>query len=71
MTSTDPVSASRWVLAWGVLVILLILIARWRVGYVVLYYLALLVLIFIVLTQYQAISGLLSPFNTLPGAKKS
>ena len=70
MTSTDSVSAYRWVIAWAVLGIILVLIARWKVGYTILYYLALLVLIVIVLTQYQAISGLLSPFTTLPGSKK-
>lgn len=69
----DPnqqITAYRWIIAFAVLGLILWLISKWRVGYTFLYYLAVLTLVFIVLTQYQAITALLSPFNTLPGGQK-
>ena len=65
----DHVSAYRWLLAWVVLLIILWAISKFRAGYIILYYLAVLTLAFILLTQYKAIAYLLSPFNG--GQKKS
>lgn len=67
--TSQQITAYRWVIAFAVLGLILWLVSKWRVGYTMLYYLALLTLVFIVLTQYQAITALLSPFNTLPGGK--
>lgn len=67
---SEQVSAYRWVIAWVVLGLLLWAFAKLRVGYTVLYYLAVLVLLTLILTQYQALATLLAPFNTLQGAKK-
>jgi len=60
---TNTISAYRWVIAWIVLLIILALISRFKIGYTIIYYLLLLSIIFLVLTQYQAITSLLSPFN--------
>jgi len=68
--TSQQISAYRWTIAFAVLALILWLISKWRVGYTFLYYLALLMLVFILLTQYQAITALLSPFNTLPGGTK-
>lgn len=67
----QSVSAYRWVIAFTVIGILLFLISKWRVGYTLLYYLAALLLFFIVLTQYQAITTLLAPFNSLNGGSSN
>ncbi len=65
----DQLSAYRWLIAWVVMIILLSIIAKFRVGYTVLYYLAALTLAFLLLTQYQALAWVLAPFDRL--AKKS
>lgn len=68
----DPaqsVSAYRWVIAWVILLAVLFLIAKWKIGYTIIYYLLLLAAVFVVLTQYQAITSLLSPFSQ--GAKNA
>lgn len=64
----DHVSAYRWLLAWVVLLIILWAISRFKAGYIILYYLAVMTLAFILLTQYQSIALILSPFG---GQKKS
>lgn len=69
--ATGAITAYRWVIAFAVLALLLFLISKWRVGYTILYYLAFLTLLVLVLTQYQAIANLLSPFNALPGGKQN
>lgn len=58
----DQVSAYRWALAYALLIILLMLFSKLRVGYTILYYLAVLTLLFILLTQYQSIAWVLNPF---------
>lgn len=67
MASPD-ISAYRWVIAWVTLVLILVFLARLRAGYTIIYYLAVLTLVFLLLTQYQAITLLLSPFTS--GIKK-
>jgi hypothetical protein len=69
--TAQMVSAYRWVIAFTVIGIILFLISKWRVGYTLLYYLAALALFFLIVTQYQAITTLLAPFNTLSGGKSS
>lgn len=59
----DQIAAYRWVLAYATLALLLVFLAKWRAGYTVIYYLAVLVLIFLLLTQYQGITVILSPFT--------
>ena len=64
---SDQIPAYRWLIAYVTLFLILALFARLRVGYVIEYYLATMVLLFILLTQYQAIATLLSPFTTTDG----
>lgn len=63
MSNGDQISAYRWMLALGALGALLFAFSRLRVGYTVLYYLAVLTLLFILLTQYQGIAWVLNPFT--------
>jgi hypothetical protein len=60
---SDQISAYRWVIAWVVLGLLLLAFSKLKVGYTIIYYLAVLTLLILILTQYQAISAALSPFN--------
>lgn len=62
-STANDVSAYRWVLAFSVIGLILFLISKWKVGYILIYYLAALALTFLLLTQYQAITTLLAPFN--------
>ena len=68
MSAGDQVSAYRWLLAWGAIILILIGMTRFKIGYVIVYYLAALTLLFIVLTQYQGIAWVLAPFNNLPNS---
>lgn len=61
----DHISAYRWILAIGAIGAILFAFSRLRVGYVVIYYLAVLSLLFILLTQYQGIAWVLNPFTQL------
>lgn len=63
-STASDVSAYRWVLAFSVIGLILFLISKWKVGYILIYYLAALALTFLLLTQYQAITTLLAPFNS-------
>lgn len=67
---SDPastVSAYRWTLAWVVLAVMIWLFNKLQIGKVITYYAILLTLFFLVLTQYQAIAELLSPFSQTQG----
>lgn len=60
---SDSISAYRWILAWSVLAVILFLFSRLAFGYTILYYLAVLVILLLIVTQYQGIVYVLSPFN--------
>lgn len=60
---SDSISAYRWVLAWAVLGIILWLFSKLAIGYTILYYLAALIILLLLVTQYQMIASLLSPFQ--------
>lgn len=65
---TDPaqtISAYRWTLAWIVFGILIAFFAKLQFGKRLIYYLLALVLFFLIVTQYQAITALLSPFSQI------
>lgn len=57
--------AFQWVLAWAVLIVVLALLNKSRVGHTVIYYALLLVVITLVLSNYRFIVSALSPFNLL------
>lgn len=62
-TTGDQISAYRWALAYFLLIVILLMFSKLRVGYTILYYLAVLTLLFILLTQYQGIAWVLNPFS--------
>jgi hypothetical protein len=68
---SDQVSAYRWVLAWAVLALLLWGFSKLAIGYTILYYLAILVLLFLLVTQYQKLTWFLAPFSTLQPTEAS
>lgn len=60
-------SAYRWVAAWTVLLVLLWAMNKSRIGHVVIYYTLVLMIVFLLLTQYQSIKMVLLPVTTLSG----
>jgi hypothetical protein len=71
----------RWLLAWGVFLVILSLVNRTRVGHVTIYYLLVLALLLLLVTQFGWLSQVLQPvatltltpqqFGTAPGALES
>ena len=59
-------SAYAWLLAWGVLLATLTLINRTRIGHAAIYYGLLLMLFFVIVSNYRFVATALAPFNTLP-----
>lgn len=58
----------RWLVAWMVLLLILWAISKTAVGRVIIYYVLALSLLFLLVTQFRAISGALAPFAQLqPG----
>ncbi len=58
----------RWLVAWTVLALLLILVNRTRLGYVATYYGLILMLAFLIFTQFKFFADALAPFSELgPG----
>ena len=66
--ATD-VSAYRWIVAFFAFGLIMFLVTKLKIGYTLVYYLAVLVLLLLILTQYQAIAGLLLPLNVTQGGK--
>jgi predicted aspartyl protease len=60
-TTTDNTFA--WLLAWSVMIVMLVLINKTRLGHVIIYYALWLMLAFLIVTQYQAIANLLKPLG--------
>ena len=57
-------SAYQWLLAWAIILVLMNLINRTRVGHVTIYYSLWLMLVFLLVTQYQFFAKALEPLNT-------
>ncbi|MBF6613880.1 MAG: hypothetical protein IVW55_12200 [Chloroflexi bacterium] len=61
-------STFQWMLAWVVLLVLLAALNRTRLGHAALYYALLLMLLFLLVTQFAWFKGVLAPFRSLgPG----
>lgn len=60
-------NAYQWLVAWVVLLAILALLNRSRVGHALLYYGMLLLLVTLVLTNWRFIVSALSPINLLGG----
>jgi cobalamin synthase len=62
----------RWLVAWAMLILLLVLINRFRWGQVVTYYALALMLVFLIVTQFRFFADALAPFTELgPGLTAS
>jgi len=58
----------RWLVAWAMLILLLVLINRFRWGQVITYYALVLMLVFLIVTQFRFFADALQPFADLgPG----
>lgn len=66
---SQQISAYRWIIAWIVFGILIAAFNRLRVGKTVIYYLLVLTLLLLLLTQAHAIVSLLSPFSEVQAAQ--
>ncbi len=58
-------STFQWILAWSVLGVVLLLLARTRIGYLLIYYALALSILFLIVTQYQWFAKALAPFQAL------
>lgn len=61
-TVTTGASLFQWILAWGVILIVLGLVNRTDLGHRLIYYMLWLMLIFLLATQYRFFAFALSPF---------
>ena len=55
-----------WLVAWGVLIAMLTLANRTRVGHAAIYYGLILLLFFVIVSNYRFITTALAPFQSLP-----
>ena len=55
-----------WLVAWGVMIAILTLVNRTRIGHAAIYYGLLLMLFFIIVSNYRFITTALAPFQSLP-----
>ncbi|MGZ6392508.1 MAG: hypothetical protein ACXWQZ_24990 [Ktedonobacterales bacterium] len=68
-TQADPVATSpavgimRWVIAWAVVLLLLGLLNRTRLGHTLIYYALALMLLLLVVTQYKWFANVLQPIT--------
>lgn len=70
LADSGNVSAYSWLLAWGVLLAVVTLINKTRIGHAAIYYALLLMLFFVVLSNYRFIQTALVPFASI-GASSS
>ena len=67
-TSNGSYPTYRWLLAWAVLILVLFLLNKSRIGHLIIYYSLVLMLLFLIVTQYKWFVGVLAPFGSLgPG----
>jgi hypothetical protein len=54
-------SAYRYLAAWTVILVVLFLMAKTKIGYTAIYYVLVLAIVFLLITQYQAIQTVIAP----------
>lgn len=62
-------TAFQWLLAWGVFLAILAILNRTRIGHLVIYYVLLLAVLFVLVTQYAWIQAALAPIATMNGTR--
>lgn len=75
-TDSGGATVYQWLVAWLVVILFGILIARTRIGYALLYYMAALSLLFLILTNYKWIQAAVKPITgdtttEEPGARRT
>lgn len=61
-------STVQWLMAWAVLILVLWLFNKTKIGHVLIYYSLVLLIIFVIVTQYAWFVGVLKPFSAIaPG----
>lgn len=65
LAGSGNVSAYSWLLAWGVLLAVVTLINKTRIGHAAIYYALLLMLFFVILSNYRFIQTALIPFASI------
>ncbi len=63
-TNGGKFSAFQWIVGWTVLILLLFLLAKTRIGYLLIYYGLALSVIFLTVTQWRWFAGVLAPFSS-------
>lgn len=62
-----PGGAYRYMIAWLLIFVVLVLLNKTKMGHTVIYYTLVLAILLLLLTQYQAIASILAPLQ--PGGK--
>lgn len=70
LAGSGNVSAYSWLLAWGVLLAVVTLINKTRIGHAAIYYALLLLLVFVVLSNYRFIQTALIPFASIGASRQ-
>lgn len=65
LNKANTPNAYAWLLAWGVILAFLTLVNRTRIGHAAIYYGLLLMLFFVIVSNYRFIATSLAPFQTL------
>lgn len=69
MTARSAQSAGsytfKWLMAWAMFVLILMLANRTRIGHATIYYLLVLAALLLLVTQYQWLANILAPISTL------
>lgn len=63
MAPSSGLYTLRWLMAWGAALLLFALLIRTRAGYAAAYYLAVLMLVFLLLSQYRFFQSLFQPIT--------
>lgn len=58
-----PPTTYQWLVAWLLLIVLLAVAAQTEIGHTVIYYALVLILVFLLVTQYQFVAGGLAPIG--------
>lgn len=64
LDTTGPATAYAWLLAWLLVILVLALANRTRIGHTLIYYALVLALVFLIVTQAQWFAAALAPFGT-------
>ena len=70
LAGSGNVSAYSWLLAWGVLLAVVTLINKTRIGHAAIYYALLLMLFFVILSNYRFIQTALIPFASIGASRQ-